>query len=512
MTHIEEWFKIKKYPHIGKPITIKDYDKVRRYVSNPIVIKKHSFLPFLHKTIVKRKYRPDTEVTERNPSGKKCRKKQSPKERPISFASHLDAMVFSKYSSILGIAYERYLEQKPFSDSIVAYRKIPVVTGEKPNKCNIHFAESVFEYIKNNKDKKLSVIVADITSFFDNLNHRILKQKWAEILGVKSLPDDHYNVYKALTRIRLVEEEQLFKELKQLVYVEKGVPNNNKEKEIIQKKVKSRRYFKKQNVVYYCEKEVFLKNHLNLIISKSSNKGIPQGTPISATLANIYMLDFDAIVYNRVKECGGYYQRYSDDLIIVCEQQYEDELLSVIKSTVDGEKCKLEISPEKTKLYRFEVTKDKFMGCLVDMKTKVAYTNRSLEYLGFYFDGQRVLIKSSGLSKYYRSMKGAFNRSVSFARYAKNKNQGIFKGRLFKRFTYRGAKPHFVYRQSESNPQKYKKTKKRDRGNYLTYVYKADKVMQTINQNNEIKKQSRKFWNHFNKLMKASILKSKKRK
>lgn len=505
MTEIEEWFKIKRYPHIGKPIRIKDYDKVRKYVSNPLAVEKHSFLPFLHKTIVKRKYRPDKEKNKKNNSGKRYRIKQKPKERPISFASHLDAMIFSKYNSILAEAYKKHLKLKPFDESIVAYRKIPITAESKLNKCNIHFAQSVFEYIKKNEDKKLSVIVADITSFFDNLDHKILKQKWAEVLGVKTLPKNHYNVYKALTKIRLVEEEQLFNELKQLVYVERGIPNNDKEKEIIQKKVKSRRYFKKQNVVYYCDKDVFIKNYLHLIITKHSNKGIPQGTPISATLANIYMLDFDAIVYNKIKEHGGYYQRYSDDLIIVCEQQYEDELLKTIKNTIEGQKCKLDISPEKTKLYRFETNESKFMGCLIDMKTKVAYSNKSLEYLGFYFDGQRVLIKSSGFSKYYRSMKGAFNRSLYYAQNSKNKTKEIFKGRLFKRFTYKGAKPHYVYRQSESNPRKYKKTNKRDWGNYLSYVKKADEVMQTINQNKEIKMQSRKAWCYFNKLMKKCI-------
>lgn len=505
MTQIEEWFKIKKYPHIGKPIRIKDYDKVRKYVSNPLAVERHSFLPFLHKTIVKRKFRPNKEIITKNKSGKRYRAKQKPKERPISFASHLDAMIFSKYNSILIQAYESYLKERLFNESIVAYRKIPISVGSELNKCNIHFAQSVFGYIKKNKDKKLSVIVADITSFFDNLNHKILKQKWAEVLGEKTLPKDHYNVYKALTKIRLVEEEQLFKELKQIVYVERGIPNNDEKKEIIQKKVKSRKYFKKQNVVYYCDKDVFIKNYLHLIIPISSDKGIPQGTPISATLANIYMSDFDSIVYDKIKEYGGYYQRYSDDLIIVCEQKNEDEILKTINNTIEGQKCKLDISPEKTKLYRFETIENKFIGRIVDMKTKVAYSNKSLEYLGFYFDGQRVLIKSSSFSKYYRSMKGAFNRSLSYALNSKSKTKEIFKGRLFKRFTYKGAKPHYVYRQSESNPKVYKKTSKRDWGNYLTYVIKADKVMQTINQNHEIKMQSRKAWHYFNKLMKKCI-------
>ena len=41
---IENWFKTKKYPHIGSPITIKDYNWVKEYVENFDKIRTHSFL------------------------------------------------------------------------------------------------------------------------------------------------------------------------------------------------------------------------------------------------------------------------------------------------------------------------------------------------------------------------------------------------------------------------------------------------------------------------------------
>jgi hypothetical protein len=69
----EKWFKIKKYPHIGLPITIKDYNWVKLYVENSDKVRTHSFLPLIHKVILKRKFRADNTNSNRNPSGKRKR-------------------------------------------------------------------------------------------------------------------------------------------------------------------------------------------------------------------------------------------------------------------------------------------------------------------------------------------------------------------------------------------------------------------------------------------------------
>lgn len=509
MEELEEWFKIKKYPHIGKPITIKDYSRVKMYVNNPDKIREHSFLPFIHKTILKRKFRADKNIIGKNPSGKRQRIREKPKDRPIFFASHLDAMIFSKYNSILIVAYEKYIEDKPFNESIVAYRKIPVIKGEKGNRCNIDFTKTAFEYIKSNQDRKLTVIVADITSFFDSLNHKILKKKWAEILHETSLPPDHYNLFKSLTRIKYVESNQLFDAYNQTVYVDRGVPNSSTKRERVKKRINNPKYFKEKNVVSYCDKDVFLKNNLNLIISKNNIGGIPQGSPISATLANIYMLDFDKVVSAKIESINGFYQRYSDDLVIVCERQNEDDIIKLIRDTISGEFASLTIEPKKTKLYHFEMIDGLFKGFAVDEKTKQPNNNRPLEYLGFSFDGQRVLVKNSGFSKFYRSMKGAFSRAVSFAMHSKNPDKSLFKSRLYKRFTHKGAQRKLIYRPLKSDPKVYKPSREYNWGNYLTYIYKADDAMKTINENSAIKKQSRKVWGKFHRLMKIHELELK---
>lgn len=504
MEELEEWFKIKKYPHIGLPITIKDYHRIKQYVNNSDRVRIHSFLPFIHKTILKRRFRVDNNNPKKNPSRKRQRIKDKPKDRPIFFASHLDAMVFSKYNVLLAEAYEKHIENKAFNESIVAYRKIPVIKGKNGNKCNIDFAKTAFEYIKENQNKKLSVVVADITSFFNNLDHRILKQNWIKVLPETTLPPAHYNVYKALTRIKYVESQQLFEAHNQIMMVEKGIPNSSTRTKYSRKKIKSVKYFKEKKVVAFCEKDEFLKNNLNLIISSRNKKGIPQGSPISATLANIYMLGFDEKIFSEIDDINGFYQRYSDDLIIVVEQKHEDDIIKLVRETISGNLAKLTIEPKKTKLYRFQLNNGYFKGFAVDEITKQVNDNRPLDYLGFSFDGQRVLIKNSGFAKFYRSMKGAFNRAVSYALFSKNPDKRLFKSSLYKRFTYKGASRKLIYRPSKHNPKIYKKTKEYNWGNYLSYVYKANNSMETINGNNVIRKQTRKLWGQFHLLLKSS--------
>ena len=508
----EDWFKLKRYPHIGDPLSLKDYKWIKTYVEDAKRIKKHSFLPLIHKCIVSRKYRANTVRLQRNKKGERMRLIGKPKVRHIYYASHLDSVVFSYYNHLISKEYDDLLKTKNFNDSIVAYRKIPMAIGSDKNKCNIDFAKSTFEFIKKNESKKLTAIVADVTAFFDNLDHKILKKQWSKVINESSLPEDHYNVFKALTNLHYVEGDQLFNSYKGTMRIEKGIPNSNG-REIKRIAIKSNSYFKEKNAVAYCTKKEFLANNLNLIISASNKKGIPQGSPISATLANVYMLDFDQEVYDKVDAVGGYYQRYSDDLIIVCEQEHEDDILKFIRDKVKN-LAKLEIHPSKTAVYRFEQIAGVFKGFEIDEASKDHNYNKTLEYLGFSFDGQRVLIKDSGFSKFYRSMKRSFKKSTSLAIHSKNPDKNLFKSRLYKRFTHRGAKRKMIYRPSKIDPTKYEKTKKYYWGNYLSYIYKANDSMRSLNGGKDvIKKQSRKFWSQFYKLMRfhESILsKSKK--
>ncbi|SHJ67125.1 Reverse transcriptase (RNA-dependent DNA polymerase) [Arenibacter nanhaiticus] len=497
------WIKLKKYPHIGFPLEPKDISYLENYITNPDVIAKHSFLPFLHRTIFQRKFRANTEGV-LNKSKKRTRVKAiRPKAREIYFASHFDAQIYSYYSYLLSEKYTQLLKTKSFDKSIVAYRKLGI---EGKNKCNIDFALEAFKFIKRNQDKELTVIVADVTNFFDSLDHKILKQKWASVWdGSITLPKDHYRVYKSLINMRYVNEDLLFRNYKDRIWVKTFIENDPKQSQKRQKSIKHKRYLKDNNAIAYCDKTDFFKNSLNLITKSTRTEGIPQGTALSATLANIYMIDFDQEVQDFIDSDNikGFYQRYSDDLIIIIPREFQEEAIKRLRSLVYN-KVKLEIQSKKTKVYQFQEVNGTFKGFEVDELTGEK-TNKTLEYLGFEYNGQRAILKTSGYSKFYRAMKRSFKRSTSLAINAKSTDDKIHKSALYKRFTYKGAKRRKLYTSDPQNPNKFKERFRYDWGNYLSYVSKANDAFRQFNQGDQIKRQSRNAWSNFHVLMVKSL-------
>jgi hypothetical protein len=491
------WIKLKRYPHIGFPLNHSDIPKLEKYIQDKKKIAKHSFLPFLHRTILQRKFRANKEGLI-NPSKRKTRVK-SKKERDIFFASHFDAQIYSYYSYLLSKKYNDLLKTKSFDKAVVAYRKIEFYGKKNKHKCNIDFAYDAFQFIKNNENTDQTVIVADITKFFDRLSHKKLKQKWAQVWdGSKTLPEDHYRVYKSLVQMRYVNEDLLFRNYRDRIWVQTAMSNDPNTLTERQKPIKHKRFLKDNNAIAYCERDDFYKDSGKLVTKSTRTKGIPQGTALSATLANIYMLDFDEEVQNYIdrEDVKGFYQRYSDDLIIVVPSDKKDEAIDRLRSLVADE-VDLEIHPDKTKVYHFAKEDGKLVGYEID-EVSEERKNKNLEFLGFEFDGQRVLIKTSGYSKFNRSMKRAFKRSVSLAIHADSTDDKIHKSKLYKKFTHKGAKRRLI-RNGKTKNYRY------DWGNYLSYVEKANSTFRDFNGTDVIKRQSRKSWSRFNELMNNAI-------
>ena len=510
----EEWLKFKKYPHIGRPLNFKDRGWIKKYVTNPDKIACHKFVPLLHRTITQRKYRPDKNAPKNN-AGKRQRIVKSKKERNIFFSSHLDSIVYGYYSHILTTAYEDYLKNKPYGSVAVAYRKIPIGNGRSGNKSNIEFAFEALDFIEKNKNRSLSIIVADVTSFFDNLDHRLLHTQWKRVLRVNNLPEDHYVVYKNLVDKKYVNENELFNRFKHKLMVERYKPHDTSEKVIKRKKVSRIYNMRHEKVVAFCSTDEFFEEATDLIRhdkpfnqksrdskGKSELKGIPQGTPISATLANIYMLDFDERVYNEVikDDKNGYYQRYSDDLIIICDREDEDYFNDLIRNEIEV-KAKLEIQEKKTNIYRYELNEDgEFRGGLYE--DGVLNTNRQLEYLGFMYDGKKVRVKTAGFSKFYRNMKKSYRRGAHFAKKAHIPSNSLFETRLYKRFTHVGSERRLRWLPDPSSPTGYSKSTQFDWGNFISYLDKANEVMKEINGDDTIKRQYRNVWRKFHEVKK----------
>ncbi|MCB9245692.1 MAG: RNA-dependent DNA polymerase [Flavobacteriales bacterium] len=499
----KDWFRLKRYPHVGLQLEPKDRAWIEPYLKDKTAISKHAFYPFIHRQLKIRKFR--KEICHDGTRSKL--RKPSTKEREIYFSNHLDSNVFSFYSEILSTAYENEIRDLGISSSIAAYRKIKLDSEKEKsrNKCNVDFAHDIFQFIKSNKEKDLVAITFDIKSFFDNLDHKLLKKYWKRIIkSGADLPEDHYNVFRNITKFSYIEEDDLFENFKNQIIVER------KPKSFKEIKIKKKNYLRNKRAVAYCSKDN-IEEIRNLGLIKSNKrvkdnknyllraKGIPQGSPISATLANVYMLDFDKQAHDMLKNIGGVYQRYSDDMVAICPIEFEQEIIDHFLSSIIN--YKLEIQKSKTQVYHFKYdNKTERHYCFEkNLNTSRLQDNTLFEYLGFQFDGYHTLIKNSSISNYYRKMKRTFARSSFYTFHNKTATKGqVFKTRLYKKFTFVGAERRRIYQRHPSKSDVFILSHKYDWGNFITYAKLAEKTII----DNKIGGQLKRHWRKFHELMK----------
>lgn len=493
---MEKWFKIKGYPHIGNQIKNKDYSRIKNYIIDKNNIERHSFSPFIHRTSKIRKYRKTYS------DGVLINKKRTAQEkyRELYYANHIDSMIYSYYSHLLAEKYKTKLIENSINECVTAYRKIPS-DNPKKGKCNIHFANEVFEFIiKNSKNNKHQVVLAlDIKGFFDNLNHKKIKESWCEIINKPTLPKHHYQVFKNITKFSYINENELFKVFKNTIEVERFKDSYRKEIITKKKKIDKLKYLKSNRAISYCnptnDLDKLRKKGLIKSNKRDSNKkirtiGIPQGSPISANLANIYMLKFDTLINNYVKTKNGLYRRYSDDLVVIINRKHKEETLSKLKNEIIS-LCNLEIQDKKTQIFHFINRKTRIV-CYQEFE-KLSTPNRNLEYLGFQFDGQNSYIRNSSISAYYRKMKRNVRRAKSYSKITNNnKTKGVvFKSKLENKFTHIGAERKI--KRKRDGKKQFVIDKKHNYGNFISYTKKANKIMI----NSKINYQLKKHWNKF---------------
>jgi hypothetical protein len=498
----KDWFKVKKYPHIGLPLEGKSRSWVQAYVVDKAKVEAHSFLPFIHKVAKVRRFRKEIS----HDGTRSELRKPSEKKRELYYSSHLDSNIYSYYAEQISKEYEAKLKDLQVCECVTAYRRIPLdpSNSKSRNKCNVDFANDVFSYIKKSSANHLIAITFDIKSFFDTLDHKSLKRMWRMVIGSGvDLPPDHYNVYRNITKFSYVEEREVFNVFKGNILVERE-PSSIKKKKIARRKfLKGKRAiaFCLQNEIADLRNKNYIKSNKYEIISSGKTilrkKGIPQGSPISSVLANVYMLDFDAQAKAFVG-AEGIYRRYSDDMVVVCTPESENDVINFFETTIH--KFELELQSTKTQVFHFikNGNGNRFECKQKNLNTQKFQTNTTFEYLGFQFDGYHTLLKSSSLASYYRKMKRSIKRGYFYSVHNKTRTKGeLFKNRLYKRFTHLGAHRRRIYQRDRNNSSHFILTHKYDWGNYLSYAYLAADVIP----DNKIKRQVRKHWRKFHTIL-----------
>jgi hypothetical protein len=341
------------YPHFDPPLKHK---RATALVTNPDKVSSHSFLPFLFYNKKVRRYR-----------GKKNRKRT--KIRPIMYASHKDSCIFAYYTIMLSEMYEKKIAELELGDVVTAYRK------DIGN--NIKFAKTAFHEIASRGN--CAAIALDISNFFDNIDHHNLKVEWCNLLGGDRLPKDHYAVFKAISKWDKVDRDACYNLL--------GINKNDVPKPI-------------------CAPQEFRdkirKN--GLITSNERPYGIPQGSPISAFLANLYMLPFDLEMQKLALEFGGYYRRYSDDILWICDAEDTHTILELVDKALEDRGDQLKRSQEKTELSIFYTNKHGQQRSYALNNCGEKNHQKPFQYLGFTFDGKTTLLRSQTLAKFHRRL------------------------------------------------------------------------------------------------------------
>jgi RNA-directed DNA polymerase len=390
-----DWFEPKGYIHFDRRIN--DPESVRKLVESPESVARHAFLPQIHFKKIKRKFKRDTGTFVKKP-------------RPLSYASHTDSQIFRHYCQVLSWKYEEYIAKCEIGTSVLAYRRF------EPPKCNIHFANEAFRFIEQNAP--CVALAYDVKDFFEEIDHKRLKVLWKAVLDVGELPPDHYAIFKAVTRYSWVDRDRLF----QLFGITKKKQANWRGP------VCSPREFR--------EKVRTKERSRGLIQVNTRGKGIPQGSPISALLSNIYMIPVDVRMAALAQNHHALYLRYSDDILIVCNRSDRKQFEHELQHQASAVALELHDGPGKTTVATFTPNG----GDTLD-------SDRPLQYLGFTFDGRNVRVRSQTVARYMQRMRKAIRREKHLAQHRTDENGDcrVRRKLLYSRYSHLGSKNFISY-------------------------------------------------------------------
>ena len=335
------WFKARHYKHFDVQVDVRFADGD---ASNPAFVATHDWLPLIHYVKREKRYKPK--------DGKTVYK-----DRDIMYASHRDACILGRYAGILSNFLEKYYDSHELSEHVIAYRK----TG----KSNYAFSADACRFSQLNAP--CIVLCFDITGFFDHLDHSIIKDRLKRVLGLNEIPADWYKVFRYVTNFKKIARADLAAD--PIFGLRLKLITHSPIATIAEVKLAAVPIFVNPN-----------------------KYGIPQGTPISSAISNLYMIDLDSNISKICKLKGALYQRYSDDILIVCRPEHESYITAEFLRMVGLHK--LEIKAEKTERVEFDPAKPK-----------------AFQYLGFNISPDGATIRHNSLGKQWRRLKKGMRKA-----------------------------------------------------------------------------------------------------
>jgi RNA-directed DNA polymerase len=424
----------KKYTHFDRPFEINtglaELKKMLQGLSAKKVAQ-HPFLPFLKIIIKTPRFRYQEELS---------KYELQTKERPISFAGHFDALLISYFDLVLKKKYQAYVKAKGFSDSVLAYR------DDLDGRCNIQFAGEIFDWIKDKckNGEAYTAIGFDVKGYFDTIPHQELKCHWQTVLNQNRLDADTFAVFKALTNYSYVYSDSLKKHFNYsrpsagqclLDMMPEKLTGGHR---MLDKFA----YLRSRNLIVQNDSVLHITEPDHPLGVGDIRRGIPQGSPISATLSNVYLIEFDLHMSNFCNSMGSIYRRYCDDILIVCKSKNAISLNNRLLTQLYQHGLK--VQPLKTEIINFRKVEKHLKA--FDGKTGSAVNRlKKLQYLGFEFDGERTYIRPGSLSTYFRKMKAGIRNTVLKVYGQHSKNSKILVKDLLEKYSHTGKNNFIAY-------------------------------------------------------------------
>lgn len=371
-----EWFRPRGYRHFDAQVG----NTFAECISQLRMIERHSWLPLIGYEKRVKRYKPKESKTVF-------------KLRPIMYASHRDACILSKYAWELSRELDDYYKQSDLCRHVIAYRKL--------GKSNYHFSADALRFARERPH--CVVLCYDISGFFDKLDHHILKDRLKRILKTRELVRDWFAVFRHVSRFSVVAREAL------AAHPRFGPELSVRSREPI------------ATISEIIAEGIPIKTNPN-------RYGIPQGTPISSAFSNLYMLDVDTRMVEVCGRRGALYQRYSDDILIVCNSGDE----ALIESTFTSQ----------LKEHRLEINADKSERAVLD-----PCGSEMFQYLGFNISIDGAVIRPGSLARQWRKARRSIARTkkIGTAAVASGKASKIYTKKLRKRFYPVGARNFSSY-------------------------------------------------------------------
>ena len=150
-------------------------------------------------------------------------------------------------------------------------------------------------------------------------------------------------------------------------------------------------------------------------------------------------MDFDKEVKEYAVSLNGEYFRYCDDILLIVPTKERDNAAGKVAKIIGSSKLKINV--KKTTRHTFSYKKG-----------KISVKDKPLQYLGFTFDGEQILVRSSAFSRYSEKMK----RGVKLAKATQSRwnkirlsrgqpTKGLYRKSLYKKYSHLGKRNFIRY-------------------------------------------------------------------